>query len=174
MKRLGALLSALVAVTTIVGAAAVGLMLVHITVEVVLRNVFRASIPGTPAIVANYYMAAVSFLPVALAEKLDQHIAMDVVYTMMPETAQIWVLRLVRLLLAGLTGGAAWGFLLSALEKLESRSFVLENSVKVADWPGYFMLPIGFGLWSLLCLYKLVASFRSDNAVLLAQLRATV
>lgn len=174
MKRLGAILSALVAVTTIVGAAAVGFMLVHITAEVITRNLFRVSIPGTPAIVANYYMAAVSFLPVALAEKLDQHIAMDVVYRMLPNSTQVWVLRLVQLILAALTGAAASGFLLSALEKFGSGSFVLENSVKVPDWPGYFMLPIGFGLWSLICIYKLVASFRSDHAVLLARLRATV
>lgn len=155
MNYVGILLSKLVAATTIVGAAAVVLMIVQITVDVFLLNLFSKSLPATGAIVANYYMAAISFLPVALAEKLDKHIAVDVFYNTLPQSVQKWLLMAVRLVVAVATGGAAYGFLLDAVHKYQNNSYVLELDVRVPDWPGYFMLPIGFGLWSLINFYKI-------------------
>lgn len=158
MNFVGILLSRIVAVTTIVGAAAVVLMIVQISVDVFLINLFSTSLPATGAIVANYYMAAISFLPVALAEKLDKHIAVDAFYNILPAWLQKWNLLAVRLVVAIATGGAAYGFLLDAVHKYQNNSYVLELDVRVPDWPGYFMLPIGFGLWSLINIYKVVAS----------------
>ncbi|MCR9139952.1 MAG: TRAP transporter small permease [Alphaproteobacteria bacterium] len=163
MKYVGILLSKLVAATTIVGAVAVVLMIVQITVDVFLLNLFSTSLPATGAIVANYYMAAISFLPVALAEKLDKHIAVDVFYNTLPPRFQKWLLMAVRLVVAIATGGAAYGFLLDAVHKYQNNSYVLELDVRVPDWPGYFMLPIGFGLWSLINLYKVAASLTGDE-----------
>ena len=71
MNFLGNLLSRLTAVSTFVGAAAIVLMIVHVSADVILRNLFLISIPATGAVVGNYYMAIVSFLPVALAGKLE-------------------------------------------------------------------------------------------------------
>lgn len=158
MRSVGLLLSTLVAAATFVGVASIILMIVQITIDVFLINVFLTTLPATGAIVANYYMAAISFLPIALAEKLDQHIAVDVVYNMLPAGIQKWVLFLVRIIVAAATGGVAYGFLLDAIRKYQNNSYVLESDVRVPDWPGYFMLPIGFGLWSLIIMYKIVAS----------------
>ncbi len=155
MNVLGRLLASLTTVATFVGAVAVILMIVHITVDVILRNVFLMSVPATGGIVANYYMAAVSFLPVALAAKLDQHIAVDIVFNRLPQRVQVWNLQAVRLLVAVVAGAAAYGFLLDAVQKYQLGSYVLEMNVRIPNWPGYFMLPIGFGLWSALNLYKI-------------------
>lgn len=163
MISVGIALSRLVAVTTIVGAVAVVLMIVHITADVILINLFLSSVPATGAIVANYYMAAIAFLPVALAEKLDQHICVDVVYNILPAGIQKWAIQAVRLVVAIATGGAAYGFLLDAVHKFQNNSYVLELDVRVPDWPGYFMLPIGFGLWSLINIYKIVASLAGHD-----------
>ncbi len=166
MNSVGTLLSRLVAATTIVGAAAVVLMIVHITADVFLINLFLSSMPATGAIVANYYMAAIAFLPVALAEKLDQHIAVDVVFNTLPPSVQKWAIQAVRLVVAVATGAAAYGFFLDAVHKFQNNSYVLELDVRVPDWPGYFMLPIGFGLWSLINIYKIVASLTGYDDVL--------
>ena len=146
MNGVGILLSRLVTATTIVGAVSIVLMIVQIAVDVFLINFFRSSLPATGAIVANYYMAAIAFLPVALAEKLDHHISVDVIYNTLPKKVQKWNLLAVRLIVAIATGGAAYGFLLDAIHKYQNNSYVLELDVRIPDWPGYFMLPIGFGL----------------------------
>ncbi|MCG8548500.1 MAG: TRAP transporter small permease [Alphaproteobacteria bacterium] len=163
MIRLARILSGLVTATTFVGAVAILLMIVHIAADVVMRNIFLDPIAATAVVVANYYMAIVSFLPVALAEKLDQHVAVDLVYGRFPERVQIWILRAVRLLVAVVAGFAAYGFLQDALRKLALDSYVRESGYNVPDWPGYFMLPIGFGLLSLLLLFKLAASFMGEE-----------
>ena len=156
MNNVGTLLSKLVTVSTIVGAVSIVLMIVQISIDVFLINVFLVTLPATGAIVANYYMAAISFLPVALAEKLDQHISVDVIFNLLPKSMQIWVLQAVRLAVAVATGAAAYGFLLDAIHKYQNNSHVLELDLKIPDWPGFFMLPIGFGLWSLINFYKFI------------------
>ncbi len=160
MNLLGNLLLRLTAASTFVGAAAIVLMIVHITADVILRNVFLLSIPVTGAVVGNYYMAIVSFLPVALAGKLEQHIAVDLVFDRLPAVLQRWNLVLVRLIVGFAAGGAAYGFLLDAIEKYQFNSYVLELNFRVPSWPGYFMLPIGFGLWSAINFYRLAVTLK--------------
>ena len=160
MNFLGNLLSKLTAASTFVGVVAIVLMIVHITADVILRNLFLLSIPVTGAVVGNYYMAIVSFLPVALAGKLEQHIAVDLVYDRLPVVLQNWNLALVRLIVGIAAGGAAYGFLLDAIEKYQFNSYVLELNFRVPSWPGYFMLPIGFGLWSAINFYRLAVTLK--------------
>ena len=158
MNFLGNLLSRLTAVSTFVGAAAIVLMILHVSADVLLRNLFLISIPATGAVVGNYYMAIVSFLPVALAGKLEQHIAVDLVYDRLPNGIQSWNLALVRLIVGVAAGGASYAFLLDAIEKYQFNSYVLELGLRVPSWPGYFMLPIGFGLWSAINFYRLAVT----------------
>ena len=47
------------------GALAVVAMMLHISLDVVLRNAFRISLDTVPEIVARYYMTALAFLPLA-------------------------------------------------------------------------------------------------------------
>ena len=158
MKALGSLLSRLVAASTIVGVVAVILMIVHITADVLMRNLFLIPIPATGGIVGNYYMAAVSFLPVALAGKIEQHIVVDVLYERLPPRLQKWNLLLVRVVIAVAAGAAAYGFLLDAIQKYHLNTYVLEMNVRIPNWPGYFMLPIGFGLWSAINIYRIMTT----------------
>lgn len=158
MNILGTLLNRLVAASTLIGVAAILLMIVHITADVILRNLFLLPIPATGGIVGNYYMAVASFLPVALAGKLDQHIAVDLVYDKLSARWQAWNLLFIRALVAIATGLAAYGFLLDALQKYQLNSYVLEMNVRIPNWPGYFMLPIGFGLWSAINIYRIAAT----------------
>ena len=158
LKSIGTLLTGLTAASTIIGVVAVLLMIIHVTIDVLLRNIFLISIPATGAIVGNFYMAAVSFLPIALAGKLEQHIAVDLVFNRLPEKLQHWNLMLVRLVVAVTAGAAAFGFLLDAIQKYQFNSYVLEMDFRVPNWPGYFMLPIGFGLWAAINIFRIIES----------------
>lgn len=159
MYRLGIILRYAVNASTFVGALALLMMIAHVVVEVFARNLFLYSIPGTSAIVANYYMAVVSFLPLGLAERMSQHISVEVAFQRMPERVQTWVLRLVHLLVCGVVTTAAVGFLQNANKKMGFDTYVQEAGIRVPDWPGYYMLPLGFGLFGCISAYRLLASF---------------
>ena len=56
------------------GAIIIGLMAVHVIVDVLARYSFNQPLPGTIEIVSLYYMVAVIFLPVAYVQMRRQHI----------------------------------------------------------------------------------------------------
>lgn len=149
----------LVTASTIVGVAGILIMITHICLDVFMRNVFLAPVPATSVVVANYYMPIIAFLPLALTEKLDQHVTVDLLYAAFPDVVQRWLLRLVRLTLCVLTAYVAFHFLKDALRKYELNSYVKEAGLEVPDWPGYFTLPVGFALLSIILFSRLLQSF---------------
>ncbi|MFD0390887.1 TRAP transporter small permease [Tistrella bauzanensis] len=88
MQALGRGLSRLIHFTTVLGVLAVTLMMLHITIDVVVRNIFGITLPGTIAAVSNFYMLVVAFLPLAYAEEADKHISVEVVTELMPARVQ--------------------------------------------------------------------------------------
>ena len=65
MQALGRGLSRLIHFTSVIGVLAVTLMMLHITADVVVRNLFGIALPGTIAAVSNFYMLVVAFLLMA-------------------------------------------------------------------------------------------------------------
>src|SRR6056297_3359879 len=97
MRAVSTFTDRLVTVSTVAGVVAVLFMIAHISLDVLMRNLFLAPIPATSVVVANYYMPIIAFLPLALTEKLDQHVSVDLVFSNLPRPVQIWLLRIVRL-----------------------------------------------------------------------------
>lgn len=159
MRAISKFTDKLVMASTIVGVMGVLLMIAHICLDVLMRNVFLSPIPATSVVVANYYMPVIAFLPLALTEKLDQHVSVDLLFTVLPRGVQIWLLRFVRLGLGLAAVYVADHFLGDALRKYELDSYVKEAGLEVPDWPGYFTLPIGFGLFALVLFCRLAESF---------------
>jgi len=78
----------LVQSSTLLAALAIALMMLHITLDVVLRNFFNTPLPGTIALVSHYYMALVAFMPLAFAEQKNAHIAVEVLTERLPAAVQ--------------------------------------------------------------------------------------
>lgn len=136
---------------SLVGGAAVVLMMLHVTLDVVLLNLFRISMNTAPEIVARYYMVAVAFLPLGWLTLRNQMISVELLDFMVPK----WALRLSDFLIAligvgvyGMLTYAAW---LRALREMRSRSFVDLVSIELPVWPSHFLVPAGFGLATLAC-----------------------
>lgn len=68
-----------------VGGAAVVLMMLHVTLDVVLLNLFRISMNSTPEIVARYYMVAVAFLPLGWLTLRNQMISVELLDFVLPK-----------------------------------------------------------------------------------------
>ncbi len=138
-------------VLSFLGAVAVVLMMLHVTLDVILLNVFRISMNTTPEIVAHYYMVAVAFMPLGWLTLRNQMISVELLDFVLPK----WLRNLSDFVIA-LIGAAVYGLLsyatwLKALRELRSRSFVDLVTVQMPVWQSHFIVPAGFGLAALAC-----------------------
>lgn len=132
------------------------LMALHIVLEIVLRFLVNMPLPGTVAIVANYYMVAVTFLPLAAVEQANAHISVEIVTERFSKRAQWHLQALVWLLSGAMAAMLTWATLQEALAKARIGAHVLENGMRLALWPAYYLLPLGCGLLTLVYLVKLL------------------
>lgn len=169
MSRRAALSSALdriIQLTTITGGLAVVLMMVHIVWDVLQRYFLSSPLPGTISIVSHYYMVVATFLPLAYAEKLRAHIAVDIAYGYMSDS-----LKLVSNLLALAAGifvmtVITWRSWQVAVDNYQIGSKVIQGGSTIVIWPGYFLVPFGTGLTLLLLLTKMLRLVTAPKAYL--------
>ncbi len=147
MQALGRVLAWLVAASTMIGAAAVMLMMLQIVADVALKNLFNWPIPATSLIVSHYYMVTVAYLPVALSEKLNGHISVEVIFRQFSARWQKLVIGVVWLVSATVAGGIAHRLWFEALKKMPGEANVFASGLKLFHWPLYFVRPVGFGLF---------------------------
>jgi len=143
--------------TSIIGSIAVGLMMVHITVDVVGKFVFFSPVPATITMVSNYYMVVVAFLPLALAERRNAHISVEVLTELFPTRVQHHINGLTYLLSGAVFGLLAWRGFNDAYNKQDMGSFIMEQGTKVLIWPGHYLLPVGASLMVLVLVFKFVS-----------------
>jgi len=149
------------------GALVMGAMILHITISVIARYLFNTTLPGTIAFVQNYYMIAVTFLPLVVAEIDNQHIEVEVLANRFPRTVQA-VLRLAAWILASILFLVlAWVTSIQAWDAYEIGTFIVEQDTKIQTWISYFMLPIGFLSSALICVSRvLIAVFCLADGVI--------
>lgn len=165
MKLIGRLIGFLVTSSTVVGATAVLLMMFQIVIDVVLRNLFSISVMGTTTFVTSYYMLIVAYLPLALAERMNSHIAVEVVAQLLKRRWREWMVAATwaaSAVVAGLMAYALWG---EAAKAYSHGSFTFERSMPIPIWPGYFVLPVGFGLYALVLVYRLACTVTGTQEV---------
>ena len=152
----GRLLALLVSASAVAGAAAIVLMMLQIVADVVMKNVFGRPIPLTTVFVANYYMVAAAYLPLALTEKLDRHISAELLVRHMAAAPGRWLRAAVHLAGALIAGAAAWELQVEAAKRFRSGTAVVDLDFTMPTWPSYFILPAGFGLFALVLLYRVL------------------
>lgn len=145
---------------------AVVVMMAQVTLDVVLELLFNAPLPATLTLVSAYYMPLVTFLPLAWVERLDNHIAADVLTQYLPRRGQKhlygWIFLLCFAVSALLTH-ATW---IEAVDKYEIGSFNIEKGMKIPTWPVRFAAPVSYGLAAALFLFKFIAYVAGRSAVL--------
>ena len=141
--------------TMVVGAAVVALMMLHITLDVVAKYVFRLPMPGTITVVSNYYMIIVAFLPLAFTERRNGHISVEVLTTHFPGRAQRILNLLVMLASACVFAALGWQALVEAGRAHAVGSFEIEQGQKLLIWPARYLLPVGCWLMTLTLLAKI-------------------
>lgn len=128
-------------------------MMVHVCADVLGKNLFNRPLSGTIAIVSNYYMPVVTFIPLILVQHYNQHISVEVLYNRFPKLVQAHVTGLTYLFSAVVFGLLAYYGWVEGMTKYRSGVFIIESQTRIPTWPGYFMPPAGYGM---IALYLLV------------------
>lgn len=156
MNALFAFTSRAVRVLALIAAIGTVAMMLHICLDVFLRNVFRISLDTAPEIVARYYMVIVAFLPLAWLERRDGMVSVELLeWVLSPRLRQIS-----DILVAALSTSAytvlAWTTYGSAKRHFDVGTFVEFVDFKLPVWHSYYLPPIGFFLAAIICLVKTV------------------
>ena len=133
---------------------AVSLMMLHVTIDIVLRFLFDAPLTGTITFVSHYYMVFLVCLPLAFVERADGHIAVDVVTDRLPERWSYHLRHIALIPSAAVVGLVAYATWDEAVGKYQRGTFLMEQGLEVPIWIGYFALPLGYGLMALYLLLK--------------------
>ncbi len=155
MPLIGKAIAAALRVLSWVGTACILLMMLHVAADVVMRYLFNSPLPGTLNIVSRYYMVAVVFLSLAVAERQDAHISVEILYDRLPAGARralaplAWLLTaLTFAAIAVRSGEVAWS-------KTLIRASVDEGTTTIPVWQSYWLVAIGSALVAILALWRL-------------------
>lgn len=156
MKAIGYTLKWISHGAALVGAVAVALMMVQIVLDVVMRNLFQTPMPMTATIVAKWYMVACAFLPLAMTEIVNRHIAVEVVFSALSRRWRRRVGGFACLIAAVVAGGMFFPLWFESVKKFEAGSFIVENGRQIPVWQAHFFLPVGFAIFACVLLYRVV------------------
>ncbi|AMM86355.1 TRAP transporter small permease [Martelella sp. AD-3] len=149
LVRLAAVVARILA---FIGAAGVVMMMVHISLDVALRNLFRISIPVTTEMVARYYMVATAFLPLSWLELRREMVSVELFDFALTRPVRRVSDALVCLLSAVVYASLSWATWNSALSNFRSGTYVELASMKMPVWHSYFLPSAGFAIAALTCL----------------------
>ncbi|NDV00953.1 TRAP transporter small permease [Pseudoroseicyclus tamaricis] len=136
-----------------VGTAAVVAMMLHICLDVALRNLFNIAMNTTPEIVARYYMTGIAFLPLAWLELRRQMISVELLEFAMTDRLRRQSDVVVMIVASLVYVALAWGAWPKALKEARSGTFVELVSLQFEVWHSYFIPAVGFSLAAVACLF---------------------
>ena len=136
--------------------AATGLvaMMLLVSVDILSSLILNAPIAITSALVTQYAMIAVAFLPILAAERRGAHIGVSLLTDRLPpraRRAQEAAVGLATAVVYLLLTAQSWA---EATDKLASGAFLVEQTTRIVTWPAYFMVPVGFGAMGVLLLAR--------------------
>ncbi|WP_373353622.1 TRAP transporter small permease [Pseudoroseicyclus sp. CXY001] len=135
------------------GAFAVIAMMLHICLDVLLRNLFNIAMNTTPEIVARYYMTGIAFLPLSYLEFRRQMISVELLDFALSDRMRRGSDVLVMLVACGTYVLLAWANWPKALKEAQAGTFVELVSLQFPVWHSYFVPAVGFTLAAVASLF---------------------
>ncbi|MEC7761184.1 MAG: TRAP transporter small permease subunit [Pseudomonadota bacterium] len=167
MRQLVSIARMIARIMGYIGAFAVVAMMLHISLDVVLRNAFRISMNTVPEIVARYYMTALAFLPLGWLELRRQMISVELLDFAMTDRMRQYSDAAVMVVAAVIYGFLAWTNWDKALSETRVGTLVEIATYKMPVWHSFYFAPIGFTLAALI---TALLAFGYLNPTLAAQL----
>ncbi len=143
MKLADRILLQLVRIMVVIGGLFMLLMMTQVTLDVLLRWLFRMPIQGTLEMVANYYMVALIFLPLGLVTYSRDHIVVEL-FTRGMGPRTLAGLTCFGNVLAFLYSVGLTGFgLMEAIDMTVIRETWSAGMGDIIIWPSRWFVPLG-------------------------------
>lgn len=136
------------------GAILVGMMALHVVLDVGGRYMFNFPLPGTVEFVSYYYMVGVIFGPLAFVQAQRGHFFAEIFTRRLPARTVAALDAICVLVTALLLGFLAWRTGAYAWAHTETRSQVQTAYYTIPTWPSRWMVPLGLGLMGLYALVQ--------------------
>ncbi|WP_304511597.1 TRAP transporter small permease [Desulfobacula sp.] len=141
---------------------AVLLILVHVSLDVLMRYMLNSPIPATLEVVSFYYMIALTFLPMLILEYQDKHIKTDLFFRQFPKALQrvsIAASGLMAVFFYWLLTYVCFEEALSATHRGE----VVMGVHLLPIWPARWLLPVAFLSASIGALFSTIRALSSGG-----------
>lgn len=130
-------------------------MMVHITVDVLMRLFFNLPIQGTMEIASYYYMVGIVFLPIAYIDWIREAITVDVLFGFYPTWLKAAAVILTLSAMVFAYGGITILSFKDAMAFMARREIAM-GSGNVQIWPARFILTAGLAAGTLVCAWQLI------------------
>ncbi len=117
------------------------LMMIHVTIDVVARTVFKQPLRGTTEIVAAYYMVAVAYLAWAWLALTDSHLAAQFLIRKISPRVSFWRDIAIKVLSAAFVATFTWQTYLRAARSTRANESWEAATGYLAIWPSRWLLP---------------------------------
>ncbi len=142
-------------------------MMLNVTADVFGRYALGRPVPGTITIVSSYYMVALTFIPLIVAERRNAHIAVDILFVSFPSWLQRCLSALNYLLVTAVLSVLTMRSIEMALQKTGTGAVVEQGTTLIPIWQSYWLVPIGSSLMALVTLCRFVGfvlGTQTDNS----------
>ncbi|TMV14613.1 TRAP transporter small permease [Arenibacterium halophilum] len=160
IRALSALAERIVAVTAWIAAITVIVMCLHVSASALLRSLFNVTLPGTVEIVMYYYMVLVAFLPWSMAQKLGEHVSVDMLVTVLPDRVTVVLQLLVDVFSAAVTGILCWALVSMAIRQTGFGQIVETGWFGLPVWPARWLAALGCGAMVLVLAVQIISRRR--------------
>ena len=126
-------------------------IVLHISLDIVMRTTIRVSMPATLELVTRYYMILLALMPLGWVEWKNRMISVEVVTDLFGAVFKRWLdiaIALFSLVLYLLFTWATWD---KAIDQYNIGAYVTTLNQRLPVWPTYFVLPLSFGLAAFVC-----------------------
>ena len=135
------------------------LMALHISADLVARGFFDHPLLGTDEIATNYYMVALSFLPLAVITRQRGHIMVGLFTNRLPKRALLGVDTLADLVTLGFVAIVTWMAVVTAIQKTASGETREASMGYLPIWEARWILAVGFALMCVYLVLNLIKDF---------------
>jgi TRAP-type C4-dicarboxylate transport system permease small subunit len=146
---------------TWIACIAAGLMMVHVTADVIGRTLFNHPLTGTVEIVSAYDMAALAFLPLALLTRERDHIIVELFTNWMTRRGRTLLDAFVAILSLAYVAVFTWQAIVVAIAKTRIGEAREAGVGYIPVWQSRWLVPIGFGFMAIYLLIYIVRDFRA-------------
>lgn len=160
VKALAKTADMIVAVTGWIARVTVIVMCLHVSASALLRSLFNVTLPGTVEIVMYYYMVLVAFLPWSMAQKLGEHVTVDLLTALLPDRVLGWLQFVVDLFSAAVTGLICWALVSMAMRQSALGQIVETGWFGLPVWPARWLAALGCGAMVLVLFVQIISRRR--------------